>query len=581
MAGLRGGVRSAAGRVGKKAASRGADIAVSALVPGGFVAALARKRRVRRAVLVMVGATVIAVVAMFASTAVDSDLPLDVAAADELVVPPPVMAAYQQASLLRCNPRTGDHYIAVVPDERVPSGWEGIDWRLVAAIGHVESGDVRGRTIDAYGGVWPPVVGPALDGTIEGLQVIADTDRGRYDGSAEWDAAVGPVQFLPANVAAFGIDATGDGVVDPQNLFDAAMSAAYYLCMTDSDIRAYNDSAEYEAAVLARYGDVVRVMEQDAAWPFPAGLPAAWAPPFEVVSPEGGSAVLGDAPLRALVYTAAAQAAEGNSGGAGELAAAQVVDCSAFARCAWRPGDWGLAVADEWALDTDLGIAAPLRVGDWVVADAGAAAAAPPRYRLPALEGGGLAWPVAVDPLGVTGRYEAPEWWTWHIGADDPVWTADGPHVSVPAPLGAWVAWPASGSASFDAGCGRVVDAQGWAWTLCGMVEATPEVIVGAGDGAGRSSGAVTVSLAGPDGAPKCPQALFSEWPSRPLTPASAQAEQEEREREAYEQAERERQERQRAAIEAAVEAGVDPATLPPVEIEVPEVPNPLEDCHG
>ncbi|MYA41000.1 MAG: hypothetical protein F4Z31_04530 [Gemmatimonadetes bacterium] len=582
MAGVKGGLRAVAGRVGKKAASKGADIAVSALVPGGLFAALARKKRVRRAVLLVLAVAVLAVVAMFGSTAVDSDAPLDVAAADELVVSAPVMAAYQQAALLRCDPGSGDHYIASVPDEPVPTGWKRIDWRLVAAIAHIESGDVRGRTIDAYGGVWPPVVGPMLDGTIEGLEVIADTDKGRYDGSADWDAAVGPVQFLPSNVAAFGIDATGDGVVDPQNVFDAAMSAAYYLCMTDSNIRAYNDSAEYEAAVVARYGDVADVMEQDAAWPFPAGLPAGWMPPFEVSDPQGNAGVLEDAPLRALVYAASAQAAASVDGVDVEaLVSAQVVDCTTFARCAWRPGDWGLAVADDWAAESELGIVAPLRAGDWVFAGAGAASALPPRYRLPALAGGVVAWPVAVDPLGVSDRYEAPEWWTWHIDKGDSVWTADGPQVSVAAPIGAWVGWPASGSASFDAGCGRVVDAQGWAWTVCGLVEATPEVTVAAGDGAGRSSGAITIALEGPGGELKCPQALFAEWPARPLTPAAAQAEQEAREQEAYEQAERERQKREQAAIEAALDAGIDPATLPPVEIEVPVVPNPLEDCHG
>ena len=286
--------------------------------------------------------------------------------------------------------------------------------------------------------------------------------------------------------------------------------------------------------------------------------------------------------MRALVYAAASLAAEGRDDvDAGALASAQTVGCSTFTRCAWRPGEWGLAVADTWASDTDLGIAAPLRVGDWIVAGAGASSAPPPRYKLPALEGAGLAWPFAVDALGVTDRYEAPEWWTWHLPDDDPAWTADGPHVSAPAPQGAWVAWPTSGSASFDAGCGRVVDAQGWTWGLCGLVEATPEVTVDAGHGAGRSSGAVEVSLTGPDGTPKCPQALFAEWPARPLTPAAAQAEQDQREREAYEQAERERQEREQAAIEAAIEAGIDPSTLPPVEIEIPVVPNPLEDCHG
>jgi hypothetical protein len=43
--------------------------------------------------------------------------------------------------------------------------------------------------------------------------------------------AVGPMQFLPETFAAYGIDASGDGVADVQDPTDAVYSAARYLCL--------------------------------------------------------------------------------------------------------------------------------------------------------------------------------------------------------------------------------------------------------------------------------------------------------------------------------------------------------------
>jgi membrane-bound lytic murein transglycosylase B len=69
------------------------------------------------------------------------------------------------------------------------------------------------------------------------------------------------MQFLPGTWRTVGRDGTGDGVADPQNLYDAALSSGVYLCRSgpslDTDearLRAayltYNRSLEYVDIVL-------------------------------------------------------------------------------------------------------------------------------------------------------------------------------------------------------------------------------------------------------------------------------------------------------------------------------------------
>jgi hypothetical protein len=134
-----------------------------------------------------------------------------------------------------------------------------IDVRLLAAIGEVESGSLRGRGIDAKHRAVPGVFGPVLSGGP--YASIPDTDHGRWDGDPTWDRAVGPMQFIPSTWATHGVDGDGDGVADPQNVDDAALSAALYLCYGGRDlstpqglragILSYNHSASYLATVLA------------------------------------------------------------------------------------------------------------------------------------------------------------------------------------------------------------------------------------------------------------------------------------------------------------------------------------------
>jgi hypothetical protein len=129
---------------------------------------------------------------------------------------------------------------------------------LLAAIGQIESGSAGGREIGADHRVDPPIYGPVLDGGP--FASIPDTDSGLFDGDVTWDRAVGPMQFIPGTWRWSGVDGDGDGLADPQNVYDAAHSAAGYLCRAgrdlsqDRDLRAaiwaYNHSADYVEAVL-------------------------------------------------------------------------------------------------------------------------------------------------------------------------------------------------------------------------------------------------------------------------------------------------------------------------------------------
>ena len=91
---------------------------------------------------------------------------------------------------------------------------------VVAAIGWVESRHGSDR-LDAYGDANPPIIGVPLDGT-DGVALIWDTDDGVYDRDVVYDRAVGPMQFIPGTWEAWGQDANGDGIRNPQNIFDAA-----------------------------------------------------------------------------------------------------------------------------------------------------------------------------------------------------------------------------------------------------------------------------------------------------------------------------------------------------------------------
>lgn len=116
----------------------------------------------------------------------------------------------------------------LVVDAEQPSC--GIGWNTLAGLGEIESDHGRhaGSILNEAGYPEPAIRGPALDG--DGVAAIPDTDGGRYDGDTVWDRAVGPLQFIPDTWRRWGSDANGDGVADPNQIDDAALAAARYLC---------------------------------------------------------------------------------------------------------------------------------------------------------------------------------------------------------------------------------------------------------------------------------------------------------------------------------------------------------------
>lgn len=111
-----------------------------------------------------------------------------------------------------------------------------LSWTTLAGIGKIESDHGRARaTLSPDGKSLPPIIGAPLDG-LGGRDRIADTDAGRLDNDPTWDHAVGPMQFIPATWQLYAIDADRDGVADPNDLDDATLAAARYLCAGGRDL---------------------------------------------------------------------------------------------------------------------------------------------------------------------------------------------------------------------------------------------------------------------------------------------------------------------------------------------------------
>ena len=133
----------------------------------------------------------------------------------------------------------------------------GVSWNLLAGIGRIESMHANSGATDARGTAIQPIYGPALDGTLPGNEVIVQsTSRGR----AVYARAMGPMQFLPGTWARYASDGDGDGQADPQNIYDATLAAARYLCTGGLNLRdqsqvltailRYNNSMAYARNVL-------------------------------------------------------------------------------------------------------------------------------------------------------------------------------------------------------------------------------------------------------------------------------------------------------------------------------------------
>ncbi|MEU4740985.1 lytic murein transglycosylase [Actinosynnema sp. NPDC023658] len=160
---------------------------------------------------------------------------------EKIDVPARALRAYAVADLLM---RAQD------PDCRV-------SWATLAGIGRIEShhGTIGGLRLGEDGRPSSPIIGIPLDGS-PGVKAIADSDGGTLDGDLKWDRAVGPMQFIPTTWVKYAVRANGDGrSPDPQNIDDAALAAARYLCSGGRDLGTgsgwwaavldYNNSTEY------------------------------------------------------------------------------------------------------------------------------------------------------------------------------------------------------------------------------------------------------------------------------------------------------------------------------------------------
>ncbi|HRI94966.1 MAG TPA: lytic murein transglycosylase, partial [Nocardioides sp.] len=177
----------------------------------------------------------------------------DTAQADQIIatsstsgIPSAALAAYQRAETVINTADPTCH----------------LSWQLIAAIGRVESnhGRANGNVLDDNGLATPGIYGVALNGANRTSEIV-DTDAGQYDNDAQYDRAVGPMQFIPSTWSVVGVDADGDGVRNPQDIDDSALGAAVYLCSGDDDLAAdagrraavyrYNHSDSYVDLVLA------------------------------------------------------------------------------------------------------------------------------------------------------------------------------------------------------------------------------------------------------------------------------------------------------------------------------------------
>lgn len=136
-----------------------------------------------------------------------------------------------------------------------------ISWNTLAAIGWIEShhGTIFGGTILPDGFASEPIYGVPLTGGA--VMDIPDFDSGNFDGTAEYDRAVGPMQIIPQTWAAWHADGNLSGSEDGQQIDDSTLAAAGYLCFSGGDlatakgwdaaVTAYNQAPQYIIDIAA------------------------------------------------------------------------------------------------------------------------------------------------------------------------------------------------------------------------------------------------------------------------------------------------------------------------------------------
>ncbi|MDO3636784.1 lytic transglycosylase domain-containing protein, partial [Mycolicibacterium arseniciresistens] len=159
----------------------------------------------------------------------------------------------------------------------------GVSWNLLAGIGRIESMHANGGATDARGTARQPIYGPALDGTLAGNEVIVQS---RTSDRVVYARAMGPMQFLPGTWARYKSDGDGDGKAEVQNLFDASLGAARYLCSGGLNLR---DQSQVMTAIL-RYNNSVAYARNVLSWAagYATGVMPVNLPPITGSAPELG-----------------------------------------------------------------------------------------------------------------------------------------------------------------------------------------------------------------------------------------------------------------------------------------------------
>jgi hypothetical protein len=95
------------------------------------------------------------------------------------------------------------------------------------------------------------------------------------------------MQFLPGTWARYASDGDGDGVADPQNLYDSTLAAARYLCSGGLNLR---DQSQVMAAIL-RYNNSIPYARNVLGW---AAAYATGVVPVDLPPVTGPAPPLGD-----------------------------------------------------------------------------------------------------------------------------------------------------------------------------------------------------------------------------------------------------------------------------------------------
>jgi membrane-bound lytic murein transglycosylase B len=163
----------------------------------------------------------------------------------------------------------------------------GVSWNLLAGIGRIESLHANGGATDSRGTAVNPIYGPTLDGTLPGNEIIVQS---RAADRVTYARAMGPMQFLPGTWSRYASDGDGDGKADVQNVYDASLAAARYLCSGGLNLR---DPSQVMASIL-RYNNSIAYARNVLGW---AAAYATGVVPVDLPPITGPVPPLGDAHL--------------------------------------------------------------------------------------------------------------------------------------------------------------------------------------------------------------------------------------------------------------------------------------------